>query len=99
MNLEAKQQKLYEDFYNSTIGDGILDEKTEHLVGLSAAMAIGCEPCTAFYVKRCQKVGITTEEIQAVLAKVMAVAAGQKRLQTAKALRDAHITLGEVVRK
>lgn len=95
MKLGNIQNKLYDDFYNSTIDDGVLDEKTETLVGLAAAMASNCSPCTAFYVKRCQKAGISKAEIQAVLAKVMAVAAGQKRLQTEKALQAAHINMDD----
>ncbi len=95
MELGKKQNKLYNDFYNSTIDDGVLDERTEHLVGLAAAMATNCEPCTAFYVKRCQKAGVSKAEIQSVLAKVMAVAAGQKRLQTERALRAAGIKFDE----
>lgn len=95
MKLSKEQNKLYDAFYNSTIDDGVLDEKTEHLVGLAAAMATNCAPCTAFYVQRCKKAGIAKAEIQAVLAKVMAVAAGQKRLQTEKALQAAHINFDE----
>lgn len=96
MKLSEKQNKLYEEFYNSTINDGVLDKKTEHLVGLAAAMATNCSPCTAFYVQRCKKAGIRKAEIQAVLAKVMAIAAGQKRLQTAKALEANHINIDEM---
>lgn len=95
MKLGKKQSELYDAFYNSTIDDGVLDEKTEHLVGLAAAMATNCSPCTAFYVQRCKKAGVSKAEIQAVLAKVMAVAAGQKRLQTEKALQAAHINMDD----
>ena len=81
MKLSTKQKALYDAFYESTHDDGVLDKKTELLVGLSAALASDCEPCAAYYVKACTKEGISKEEMQAVLAKVMAVAAGQKRLQ------------------
>ena len=93
MKLAEQQQKLYEDFYKSTMTDSVLDAKTEALVGLASAIATNCEPCTAFYVKRCLKVGASKAEIQAVLAKVMAVASGQKRLQMQKALKEANIDI------
>lgn len=87
MKLSSKQRKLYDDFYESTHETDVLDKKTELLVGLSAAMAMNCEPCTAYYVKQCKANGISEEEQSAVLAKVMAVAAGQKRLQAEKVMK------------
>ena len=44
-------------------------------------MAMNCAPCTEYYLKQAKKANITKGEISEVLAKVMAVAAGQKRLQ------------------
>lgn len=82
MNLSKTQQKLYDQFYESTCKDTALDSKTELLVGLASAIALNCQPCTSFYLKRCKKDNVSKAEIQAVLAKVMAVSAGQKRLQT-----------------
>jgi len=42
---------------------------------------MNCSPCTSYYLKEAKKAKITKGEISEVLAKVMAVAAGQKRLQ------------------
>ena len=95
MNLSTKQQDLYDKFYESTHETDALDTKTECLVGLAAAMASNCEPCTTFYLKRCQSNRVSKQEIQAVLAKVMAVAAGQKRLQSKRSLDKANITLDD----
>jgi alkylhydroperoxidase/carboxymuconolactone decarboxylase family protein YurZ len=81
MNLSEKQNKLYSEFYNSTCKGEVLDSKVESLVGLSAAIAMNCKPCTSFYIKQCKSNGASDCEIQAVLAKVMAVSAGQKALQ------------------
>jgi len=50
-------------------------------VGLSAAMALNCAPCQQYYVRAAKAAGISSGEISEVLAKVMAVSAGQKRLQ------------------
>ncbi len=88
MKLSKKQQKLYSDFYESTCKGEVLDLKTEALVGLSAAMAMNCKPCTSFYIKSCKSNNVSTDEVDAVLAKVMAVAAGQKRLQATEAFEE-----------
>jgi len=79
--LTDKQQELYDSFYESTHNNEYIDIKTEIIVGLSAALAMNCSPCTNYYLKEAKKVNITKGEISEVLAKVMAVAAGQKRLQ------------------
>ncbi len=79
--LTDKQQQQYDSFYESTHDNEYLDSKTEILVGLAAAMAMNCNPCTHYYLKVARKAAISKGEISEVLAKVMAVAAGQKRLQ------------------
>jgi len=82
--LSKKQQALYNSFYDSTHNNEFLDQKTELLVGLAAAMAMDCSPCTSYYLKNAKKAKISHGEISEVLAKVMAVAAGQKKLQFQK---------------
>lgn len=79
--LTDQQQELYDSFYESTHSNEYIDTKTEILVGLSAALAMNCSPCTNYYLKEAKNANITKGEISEVLAKVMAVAAGQKRLQ------------------
>lgn len=79
--LTKRQKEKYDSFYESTHANEFLDKKTELLVGLSAAMAMNCGPCTRYYLEQTTKAEISEGEISEVLAKVMAVAAGQKRLQ------------------
>ncbi len=79
--LNQRQKKLYDAFYQSTHDNQHLDTQTELLVGLAAAMAMDCQPCTRYYLDRAEKENISQGAISEVLAKVMAVAAGQKRLQ------------------
>ena len=79
--LTKRQQELYNSFYESTHDNEYLDQKTEVLVGLSAAMAMNCAPCARYYLEQAKKTNISRGEISEVLAKVMAVAAGQQRLQ------------------
>ncbi len=93
--LTKRQQKLYDSFYESTHQAEYLDQKTELLVGLSAAIAMNCAPCTEYYLKQAKKANIAKGEISEVLAKVMAVAAGQKRLQMQEVLKNYEISLEE----
>ena len=86
--LTDKQQELYDSFYESTHNNEHIDIKTEILVGLSAALAMNCSPCTSYYLKEAKKATITKGEISEVLAKVMAVAAGQKRLQAQEVIES-----------
>jgi alkylhydroperoxidase/carboxymuconolactone decarboxylase family protein YurZ len=91
--LTDKQNTAYNSFYESTHENEFLDRKTEILVGLSAAIAMNCQPCTNYYLLQAKKSGILKGEIKAVLAKVMAVSAGQKKLQTQEVLNEFKINL------
>lgn len=91
--LKKNQQELYDAFYESTHQNEYLGKKTEILVGLSAAIAMNCIPCTHYYFKKAKKAKIKKGELSEVLAKVMAVAAGQKKLQTNEALEKYKIDI------
>ena len=91
--LTKRQQELYNSFYESTHKNEYLDKKMEVLVGLSAAMAMNCAPCTEYYLKQAKNANISKGEISEVLAKVMAVAAGQKRLQLQEVVKKYGIDL------
>ncbi len=91
--LSTRQQALYDSFYESTHNNEYLDPQTELLVGLAAAMAMNCAPCTEYYLQQAKQARISKGEIAEVLAKVMAVAAGQKRLQMQQVLTDHAISL------
>ena len=86
--MTRRQQELYNAFYESTHTNEYLDRKTEVLVGLAAAMAMNCAPCVRYYLQQAEKADINKGEISEVLAKVMAVAAGQKRLQMEQVIDD-----------
>lgn len=93
--LTEEQNKKYDEFYEATHNNEFLNSKTELLVGLSAAIAMNCQPCTRYYLIQAKKAGITKGEISEVIAKVMAVAAGQKKLQTLEVLNEYKINLSE----
>ncbi len=90
--LTENQNNLYNSFYESTHNNQHLNSKTEILVGLSAALAMNCEACTSYYLKLAKNEKITKGEISEVIAKVMAVAAGQKRLQAQDILNKSGIS-------
>ncbi len=90
--LTKNQNELYNSFYESTHNNLHLNSKTEILVGLSAAIAMSCEPCTNYYLKLAKKEKITKGEISEVIAKVMAVSAGQKKLQAQEAFIKSGVT-------
>lgn len=91
--LTKRQQELYNSFYESTHKNEYLDQKTEVLVGLAAAMAMNCAPCTRYYLEKSNKAGLSKGEISEVLAKVMAVSAGQKRLQMQEIVKSYDIDI------
>ncbi len=95
--LTKRQQELYDSFYESTHNNEYLDEKTEVLIGLSAAMAMNCAPCVRYYLQQAKQAGVSKGEISEVLAKVMAVAAGQKRLQMEDVLEGCDIDMESYV--
>jgi len=90
--LTTKQQELYDSFYESARDNDHLDSKTELLVGLSAELAMKCEPCTHYYSGKAKASNITRGEISEVITKVMAVSAGQKRLQAEGIINTSGIT-------
>jgi len=91
--LTKEQNKLYDSFYESTHDNEYLDKKTELLVGLSAAIAMNCKPCTKYYLSKTKNAGIKKGEISEVIAKVMAVSAGQKKLQTVEVINELKLDL------
>ena len=79
--MTERQQAIFKEFYASTRENQFLSKRESILVGLAAAMAVNCLPCQRYYLQDCRKEGIAKGDIAEVLAKVMAVASGQKRLQ------------------
>ncbi len=85
------QEKLYDSFYEATHNNEHLSSKTETLIGLTAALSMNCTPCTEYYLKLTKKENICKGEISEVIAKVMAVAAGQKKLQAQDVLNKSKV--------
>lgn len=79
--LTDRQQKLYDAFSESTHDNEYIDSKTAAIVGLSVALAINCSACAEHYLQLAKQQNVSREEIAEITAKVMAVSAGQKRVQ------------------
>lgn len=91
--LTKNQQQQYGAFYSATHENEFLDSKTEVLIGLAASIALNCKPCTHYYLRQAKKQNVVKGEISEVIAKVMAVSAGQKRLQTEAVINEYDIDL------
>ena len=76
-----QQQKAFGEFYKSARNNGLLDDKTTVMIHLAAAMAVGCYPCMEYYLAQADKAGLSSDEISAVQAIVMAVSAGKVNAQ------------------
>ena len=70
----------------STHANEHLDAGEGILVGLTAAIALNCQPCIRYYLSQAKKAGISEGKVSEVVAKIMAVSANQKRLQTEEVL-------------
>ena len=70
----------------STRANDHLDAGEGILVGLTAAIALNCQPCIRYYLSQAKKAGISEGKVSEVVAKIMAVSANQKRLQTEEVL-------------
>ena len=76
-----QQRKAFGEFYKSANQNGVLDDKTTLMIHLAAAMALGCYPCMEHYLAQTDKTGLSSDEISAVQAIVMAVSAGKVNAQ------------------
>lgn len=72
----AKQQQVISDFVKGVHADTALDEKTRHMVKLSAAAIMGCYPCMEELLGTAREKGVSEDEVGAVLLTAMFVAAG-----------------------
>ena len=79
--LPKKQKQTYEDFYESTANNGILDQKTTVMIQLAASFVMGCYPWMEHFFGVAKENGLTDDEIGAVQSIAMGVSAGRIRAQ------------------
>jgi alkylhydroperoxidase/carboxymuconolactone decarboxylase family protein YurZ len=76
-----KQKELFNEFYNSARYNNVLDDRISLMIHLGVSMALGCYPCMKYYLEQVDDYSLTDDEINAIEAIVMAVAAGKVKQQ------------------
>ena len=75
------QKQKYEEFFQSTVENGIIDMKTTIMIQLAASFSIGCYPWMEYLFGVAKENGIADEEIGAVQSIAMGISAGRIRAQ------------------
>ena len=79
--LSENQRKIFADFHKLVENEGILNEKTSHMIKMAAAIAFGCYPWIEQLLGVAREKGISDDEIGAVQLRVMMVSAGRVMMQ------------------
>jgi AhpD family alkylhydroperoxidase len=72
----AYDDTLIVDHIKATHGTDLLSEREKHLVGLAVTMTRGCSVCTRNRVEKAGDIGITDDELNALIAVTAAVNSG-----------------------
>lgn len=72
----AYDDTLIVDHIKATHGTGLLNEREKHLVGLAVTMTRGCQLCTRNRVEKARGIGISDDELNALIAVTAAVNSG-----------------------
>lgn len=67
--------------------DGALDKKTKELIALGIAIAVRCEGCIGFHVKKLISLGMTKEEINEVCSMSVYMGGGPSLMFASEALK------------
>ena len=87
----AYDNKLIVDHIKQTHSTELLSEREKHLIGLAVTMTRGCQICTRNRVEKARNIGLTDDELNALIAVTSAVNSGV----TAATARVAFGTLEE----
>ena len=79
--LSENQRKIFADFHKSVEAEGVLDDKTSHMIKIAAAIAFGCYPWIEQLLGVAREKGISDDEIGAVQLHVMMVSSGRIMMQ------------------
>ncbi len=72
----AYDNKLIVDHIQQTHSTEFLSEREKHLIGLAVTMTRGCQVCTRNRVKKARQIGLSDDEINALIAVTSAVNSG-----------------------
>ena len=72
----AFDDTLIEDHIKQTHSTELLTEREKHLIGLAVTMTRGCQVCTRNRVEKARGIGLTDDELNALIAVTAAVNSG-----------------------
>jgi AhpD family alkylhydroperoxidase len=72
----AFDDTLIVDHIKQTHGTELLSEREKHLVGLAVTMTRGCQVCTRNRIEKARNIGISDDELNALVAVTAAVNSG-----------------------
>ena len=72
----AYDDTLIVDHIKQTHGTELLSEREKHLIGLAVTMTRGCQVCTRNRVEKARNIGLTDDELNALVAVTAAVNSG-----------------------
>ena len=72
----AYDDSLIVDHIKQTHATDLLSEREKHLVGLAVTMTRGCQVCTKNRVEKARGIGISDDELNALIAVTAAVNSG-----------------------
>jgi len=64
------------DHLKQTHGTDLLSEREKHLIGLAVTMTRGCQVCTRNRFEQARNIGLTDDELNALIAVTSAVNSG-----------------------
>ena len=67
---------LIVDHIKQTHSTELLSEREKHLIGLAVSMTRGCQVCTRNRVEKARSIGLTDDELNALIAVTSAVNSG-----------------------
>lgn len=67
---------LIVDHIKQTHSTDLLSEREKHLIGLAVTMTRGCQVCTRNRVEKARSIGLTDDELNALIAVTSAVNSG-----------------------
>ena len=68
--------KLIVNHIKETHGTDLLSEREKHLLGLAVTMTRGCQVCTRNRIEKARDIGLTDDELNALVAVTSAVNSG-----------------------
>ncbi len=72
----AFDDTLIVDHIKQTHSTELLSEREKHLIGLAVTMTRGCQVCTRNRVEKARSIGLTDDELNALIAVTAAVNSG-----------------------